>query len=802
MDHGLQDLRLAFRRLSQNPALSLAIVLVMALGSGSASVVMVFLQGLVLRPLPFERPEELVALRMENAAAGIGEGDWSDPDFLDLRGQIEGLRGLAAVDERDVVVSTAEGAERYSAALVSPELFTTLGLEPEWGRRFHAAEGRAGDEAVVVISRRLAERLGAPDHLPGTRLLVDGAPTLVVGVMAPGFLFPEQSDLWLPYQPVAETNRGARYLDLVLARLAPGASLRSLQPELNTWANRLARAYPGSNRDWTVRALSLHRSLVDAPTRQVLWLMVGAVGLVLLVACANVTNLLLARETTRYRERAIQLALGSGRGRLIRQALLESVLLSLGGGVLGLLLAAWSIDLILTSNPEPLPFHVHVRLDPPVFLASLAIAAGCGLVFGLLPALRSAHLDPAQTLKAGIRSGGHRHRRRLIRALVAVEVAASLPLLLTAALLVQSYLAITGTDAGFDTERLLVLRTHLPAASYPDVTAASQVLERVVTEVERLPAVERAAFTGAVPLDDGGGSARLAVRGSDRETGQELEVTYVGSTAGFFDTLGLPLIAGTGPTPQQAMDPEAAVAVVNTALAATLWPGQDPLGRQIRLGEGSWLTVTGLVPDLHYEELGEETPRSRLQVHLPYAQAPWRTLALLIRTHGDPAAVAPGVRQALRQIDPQLPVFDLRTMTEVRVYTAWGQRLQGVLFGTFATLGLVLAAVGLYGVVAFGVSQRWHEIGVRMALGARRSQVVGAVVTEGLAPVLAGLVVGLALAVAAARLLEGLLFGVATHDLLTLVCAPLLLLLTAGAAALLPARRAASVEPVSALRAE
>jgi len=801
------DLRHAFRSLTQRSGFTKVVILTIALAVGSNTAVFTLVHSMLLRPVPLVRePERLVALTMTQPRLGVDGGDLSVIDYLDLARRCTSCQAMATFNGENVVFREGEESERLGGLAMTTDLFAVLGVEPVLGRAFLPEEGQEGRDAVVVLSYGLWQRRFAEDPTAvGRTVSINGRPRTVVGVMPAGFRFPEIADLWLPLVPDLAEQRTDRYMDGTLARLAPGVSQAEAQAELATIAADLAAHYPDTNAGWSVELIPFRDAMAEGMHRSLL-LAQGAVLFVLLIACANVANLLLAREVSRQREVAVRLALGAGRFRVVRQLLTESLVLAVLGGGLGLLLARWSLDWVLASNPEEWPFWLDFSMNWPVLLATLGLSVGAGLLFGMLPALRAARPELVSSLKEGGAQGGTgRSRQRWQRILVSGEVALAVVLLFGALLLVRSFVSILHADVGFDTKRILVLRTYLPEGQYETRESRIALLDQALERVAALPGVVGATFTGAVPADDGSGTTLLLPEGQVFGRDEVPLVTYIGSTAGFFRALGVPLLAGRGFTAEEGRNPEATVAVVNRALAERLWPGEEAVGRRVRIGEGDearWLTVIGVAGDLQYEEFGEETPAARLQIHLPYSLTGWHNSALLVRTAGDPAALAPLVREEIRAVDPTLPVWDVRTMAEVLQYTTWGQRILSELFAYFGVLALVLGGLGIYGVMAYGVSQRLHEIGIRLALGAREEEVVSLVMGSGLALFGSGLALGLGGALALARLMRGILWGVEPDDGASLLLVSVTILLVGLFASYLPARRAARVPPSRALRAE
>ncbi len=799
-----QDLRFAFRTLLRARGFATVAILCLGLGVGVNTAVFSMVNALLIRPFPFHEPDRVVTLYAANARLGYAESYASQADLADwIAGSPGTIQEAAAFYGRSFAVAGPGEAERVEGTAAGANVFALLGIRPALGRSFTAGEGRPGGPRVVMLSDALWRRRFAADpRVVGSKVVLNGSPAEVIGVMPPRFKFPETSELWIPLAPDPSQPRDERYVGMV-ARLRPGATLEQANAELGAVARRLAAEYPETNTGWGARVVSYRDDMINGPLRLMLSLMLGAVGLVLLIACANVANLMLARSAGRAREIAVRTALGAGRARVVRQLLTESVVLALAGGALGVLIAnAWT-KWTVSRIPEELPYWIRFDVDAPVLAFTLALSALTGIVFGIVPALRATGGDVQQTLRDGGR-GASAGRSRLRGALVVGQISLALVLLVGATLMIRSFVAASRAELGFDTSKVLTARIYLAGDRYAPQAARVAFLEAAAQRIAALPGVKAAAATNAIPGDDGGEMIDVEAEGSPRPRGAEITGELFGGTPGLWDALGTPLVAGRAFTAAEGADTAATAAVVSQSLARRLWPGAAPLGRRFRIAseKGVWFTVVGVSRDLHYEEVGEETPESKRQVFLPAARLPYRVFAFLVRTEGPPAAAAAGARRELRALDSTLPTFDVRTMDEVRRYTTWTQRLWASLFGSFGTLALVLAAVGVYGVMAYTVSQRTREIGIRMALGARGGDIVRRVVGEGALLAGGGVALGMIGALGAARLMRGVLYGVAPLDPFTFLFIPLLLAGVALLASWLPARRASRVDPMVALRAE
>jgi predicted permease len=799
-----QDLRFAVRTLLRSRGFAVVAIVCLGLGVGVNTAVFSMVNALLIRPFPFHDPDRVVTLYASNAKLGWDEASLSQADLADWHAGSRGtIQEIAAFYGRTFAVAGPEEAERVEGSTVTPNLFGLLGIRPVLGRGFLPGEGRPGSPRVVVLSDALwRRRFGADPRVVGTKVVLNGTPAEVVGVMPPRFKFPEVAEIWTPLALDPTAPRDERYVGTV-ARLRSGATPEQAEAELGAVARRLAAEHPESNAGWGARVKTYRDDMIDGSLRLMISLMLGAVSLVLLIACANVANLMLARSAGRRREIAVRSALGAGRGRVVRQLLTESVVLALAGGALGVAIATAWTRWTVSRIPEELPFWIRFDVDGTVLAFTLLLSTATGVVFGIVPALRATSGDLQQTLRDGGRgaSGG---RSRLGGALVVGQISLALVLLVGATLMIRSFVEASRAELGFDTSRVLTARVYLAGQRYAPRAARAAFLDAAAERIGALPGVRAAAAANAIPGDDGGEPIDMEAEGAPRPRGGELTGGLFGGSPGLWEALGTPLVAGRTFTAREGADTAATVAVVSQALARRLWPGGGVVGRRFRISseKGTWFTVVGVSRDLHFEEVGEATAQSRLQVYLPAARLHNRTFALLVRTDGPPAGAAAAARRELRALDSTLPTFDVRTMEEVRHFTTWPQRLWASLFGSFGTLALVLAAVGVYGVMAYTVSQRTREIGIRMALGARGGDIVRRVVGEG--AVLAGAGVGLGMlgALGAALLMRGALYGVAPIDPFAFVVIPLLLAAVALLASWLPARRASRVDPMVALRAD
>ncbi len=812
------DLRHGARGLARRPGFTLAALATLGLGIGANSTVFNIVNALLLRPLPLgDAGDRVVRLHSTHKAQ---PEDWEDShlsyaDLRDLRARVAGLQDAAGYIGGGFTLQSGGESERLRGGLVTPNLFALVGLRPVLGRDFREEDAADfGFAPVVLLSHRLFERrFGSDPGIVGRGVILNGRAVTVIGVMPPGIRFPERDELWVAYRPSSDPERAPTRAQRFVAGfglLRDGVSIERVQGELDLAAGQLAEAHPDTNRGWGVRVLSFRDSVVDRGLRVVASALLGAVAAVLLIACANLASLNLARGAARQRELAVRASLGASRGRLVRQMLAESAVLCAAGGLVGLAASAWFTDLVVASWPEELPYWVDLSLDWRVLAFTSAVAALSAVLSGLLPAWRSSRPDLVTDLRDGSRGSAGAGQQRLQSALVVGQVALCLALLVGASLMIRSFLRLQQAPSGFVEQALLTLRVYIAGDAYDVTQRRAELLRDLEQRLSALPGVERAAFTSSIPTDDGGAPVRLVVERQPVAAGDEPSAIRIAGSPALFETLGAPLVEGRGFTASEHESATADVVIVNQALARRFWP-EGALGQRLSLVDGGgrradapvrWLRVVGVAPDIQYEEFGEETAQSRLNVFRPYATAPGRSLALLVRTRTTPRAQAEAVRRVFREVDPGIAVWDVRTMEEVRAFTTWEQRFFGHLMGGFAAQALLLACLGVYGVLAYAVSRRTREIGVRLALGARPADVVGLVLRRGAALGLLGAALGLLLALAVGRALQGVLYGVEPGEPGPLLAIAGLLLAVVLAASLLPARRAAAVDPIAALRAE
>ncbi|MCA1619681.1 MAG: ABC transporter permease [Acidobacteria bacterium] len=816
----LNDIRFGLRTLSKSPGFTLVAVVALALGVGANTAIFSAVNTVLLRALPYENSSRLVAIYTgSDPAAPEPRGPLSYPDLLDFREQAESLEYVAAYQGVGTVLSTGPGdePERVRGVEVSADLFPALGVQAAKGRVFTREEDVAGGPSVIVISDGMwRRRFGAMPDAVGreVRMGLSGRTATVLGVMPPGFKFPpgesDAVDYYIPFV-TENTRRGADQMadrDSVfintVAKVREGVSLEQAAAEVATVAARLEAQYPASNTRRRARAVSLHEDLVG-PVRPALLILLGAVGLVLLIACANVANLLLARAASRSREMAVRTALGASRGRVVRQLLTESMLLSLAGGGAGLLLAVWGVEAIVKLSPATLPRLAETSIDGRVFLFALGISALTGIVFGLVPALQASKTDLASSLKEGGRGGSAGTRSAALRAVLVVsEVALSLVLLVGAGLLVKSFRQLLTTDPGYSPARVLAVTVALNTQRFADDASRATYFREAVARISQLPGVEAAGLTRLLPLgrSDIWNDFEIAGRPPFAPGERNGARSYTASPE-YFRVLGIPLRKGRA---FQASDVKNSppVILINEALARQHFPAQEPLGRHLVFnsldGKSVEREIVGVVGNVRFEAFNaDEVP----EFYVPFEQAPSAVSEVVVRARGEDAAgLSASVRAALKGVDPNLLIWETRTMDELVGRWTAPRRFNVALLGLFAALALLLAAVGVYGVMSYTVTQRTHEIGIRMALGARARDVLAMVVRQGMVLTLAGLGLGLVGALALTRLMSGLLYGVSPTDPLVFAAVSLLLAAVALVSCLIPALRATKVDPMVALRYE
>ena len=787
----------------------MAALFCLALGVGANTAIFSVVNAVILRPLPFFNAERLVVLHDEQDDGGLYSA-FSPANYLDMRELSQSIGQLAGYRAFNVHMTGPSGPERVRAASVSPGFFQVLGVEPVIGNSFRLEGDPAaeGTRTIVLSYGSWQQRFGGDPSVVGQALMMNGQPHTVIGVAPASFRYPSRVEMWVrayrygvPEPPVnlgddLSTVRDFGYFTVV-GRLATGVTLAQAQAEMDILGPQLAAIRGGETGEGLIHLVALREELTG-DIRAALLLLLGAVGFVLLIACANVANLVLARSTAREREVAVRAALGASRTRLVRQLLTENVLLGVVGGVVGLLIAVWAVDVLVRMAPTGLFEGFQVGVDNSVMVFALAVSLATGLVFGVLPALQASKPDLSGSLKEGGRGGSEGKQKRRARELLVVsEVALSLMLLCGAGLLIKSMVRLRSTDVGFQSESLLVMRMELLPMRYPEAEERNAFLRDVLERVSALPGVSSAGAALALPFSGTAATLHFSVADRPESAEEDLETEYQVVTPKYFRAMGIPLRSGR--TLEERDDDGAPfVAVINEALARWQWPGDDPIGKRISVG-GEEREIVGVVGDVRH--FGYDKP-SRPEAYVPYYQDPWPFFALVVRTAADPASLAGVVRSQILAVDGDQPVHSISTMEQVLSDSIRQGRFTMLLLGLFAGVAIALAVVGIYGVMSYSVSQRFHEIGIRMALGAERPEVLRLTMGWGLKLVSAGAVLGLLASVALTRLMSSLLYGISATDPVVFVGVTLLLLSVAAIAAFIPAQRAARFDPLSVLRHE
>ena len=805
-----QDLRFGVRMLLKKPGYTVVAVLTLSLGIGSTTAIFSVVDAVLLRPLPYRDAERLVVPVSFSPSSGVDDGSVSYADHLDWkREQI--FEHVAVIDNVTTGADLSGGTgepERVQLALVSEDYFAVLGLSPLVGRIFQADDfNRHGTRSVVITHGLWQRRYGGDQRIIGQDIYLNGRPYPVVGVAPPDTLWPDDRDVIMPLA-VEPTNPDMQRRDnqifAAIARLKPGANLEQASAAMATIAHRLEQDYPESRKGWSNRAVPLHDHIVGKQLRTSLWMLLAAVGFVLLITCANVANLLLARAATRENEMAIRLALGAGRVRLVRQLLTESFTLAALGGALGFLSALWGVDGLKALAPAATPRLAEVHVSATVLVFALAITGVTAILCGLIPALQTTRSDLNHTLKESTRqSAGGVHGQRSRSALIVAEVALSLVLLVGAGLMIRSFARVQQIDPGVQVDRLVTMEIIAPSVRYPDEVRVLAFYRSLIERLESTPGIESAAVSSALPLGGGGfylGRSFLAQGRPEPPAGTDVGGEWNVVSPGYFGTSGTRLIKGRD-FDDRDTETGNAVIIVNETFARRMFPNEEPLGKRVRSwrDENKLREIVGVVADVRYWGRDDEL---RGLVYVPHAQNVWRSMALSVRTRGDPSTVISSIREQIKTVDKDLALANLTTMTTVLDRSVASRRSSMVLLAAFSVAALLLAAIGICGVLFYAVAQRGHEIGVRMALGAQARDVLRLIMMQGFKLALLGVAIGLGASFVLTRLMKSLLYEVSTTDPLTFAAIALLLMLVALAACYLPARRATKVDPMVAIRYE
>jgi predicted permease len=803
LENILRDISYSVRVLLKSYAFTIVVVLTLALGIGANTAIFSFANGILLRPLPYPQSDRLAIVDETALKRGVDSMSVSYPNFLDWREQntvFEDI-GLHFGTSRFALSGAGEPVE-IRGSRITHGLFEILRVAPQLGRTFTPDEDRPDQDAVVIMGHDLWQKnFGGDPNIVGQKIVLSNRSRTVVGVMPRGFRFPEVSELWVPLaltpQMFTRTDHGLNGV----ARLKDGVTFAAAQAEMDNIAARIEQQNPVTNEGLGVRVTSLHDNLAG-DYREALLILLGVVGCVLLVACVNVANLMLARATARQKEFALRAALGASRWRIVRQLLIESLLLAVVGGALGFALSLWALHLLLNAIPIQLPFWMDFGIDLRVLGFTLGITLLTGLIFGAVPALQTSRVDLNDTLKEGGRgSGGFRGRSR--SALVVTEIAMSLVLLVGAGLMIQSFLRLRSVNIGLDTKNLFTATVLLPRAKYTAPEQRTGFFKQLVERMRNVPGVQAASATGTLPLSGSNWGRSLTVEGYPvMSVGQAPMIQHTVVTPDYFRTMGITLLAGRDFTDSDTADGPK-VTIVDERLARHYWPNESAVGKRVRFGPPEdnepWHTIVGVVRSVRHQRMQEDTRES---VYLPHQQIPISDLTVVARTTLDPHDVTAAMRNEVKQLDRDQPVSEIATMEEVVAESIWQPRLYATLFAVFGGGALILALIGIYGVMAFLVQTRTHEIGVRMALGATARDVFKLIVGRGMKLTIVGVVIGIAGAIAFTRLMHSLLFNTSATDPFVFIGISVLLSVAAFLACYIPARRAARVDPLIALRYE
>lgn len=797
----LQDLRYGVRTLVKKPLFTIIAVITLALGIGANTAIFSVVNAVLLRSLPYHKADQLIIV---SSLTPSGEEDGiSQIESEDLRAQMHSLDGLVGFQSQSVNVTGSDRPDRIRGAFVSANYFQFFNLVPTIGRTFSEGEDKQGAPKNVVVNEKLwRERLKGDSNLADKRLILNGEVYNVIGVVSAEFKQPFDSDVeaWMPlaYYPGNNGQRAARFL-FAMGRLKDGSNLQQASAEATTIASQLAQAYPNENTGRGAKVQSFPEVMVSG-VRPMLWVLFASVGVILLIACANLANLLVARGISRQKEVAVRAALGASRWRLIRQLLTETTIISVAGGACGVLLAYWGLRALL-KLPQNFISADKATLDTRVLLFALAISLLTGWLFGLAPAFQLARPKLQSFLKEGGRGSGEGARWNRVRGgFVVFQVALSLILLVGAGLLIRSFDTLLKVDVGFRPEKLLSLEYRLPRNKYGKADVQWNFHRQVTEKVQEIPGVQSVALVRGLPFSGNGGSTAITL--PDRklpQKGTEPEVMFNTATPNYFETIGIPLLRGrTFGNEDQANTPT--VVIINKMMADRFWPNQDPVGKQVRFVEDNSLgNIVGVVGDAKHYSIGED---QRLQMYVPYSQLPGLFATLLIRTSVEPLSIAEQVRQAVWKVDPDQPMWKIRTVEFLMDRSVADRKFLMTLMVIFAGLALVLTVIGLYGVISYLVNQRTQEIGIRMALGAQMGDILRMVLRQGMFLVLGGVILGLAGAWGLTRLMAKLLYKTSPTDPVTFVGLAVLLIVVALFACYIPARRATKVDPLDALRYE
>jgi putative ABC transport system permease protein len=816
-----QDIRYGARMLLKNPGISIIVVIALALGIGANSAIFSVVNAVLLRPLPYDQSDRLVFLNEQSPV--LDEMSISYPNFSDWRAQTQTFENIGVYNTASYNLTGVGEAERIVTGQMSADLFTVLRVKALHGRLFTNDEDKPGGRAVVVLSYPLWQRrFGGQTSIINQAITLNGKSYDVIGIMPESYAYPRRAEMWVPVGQLSDQTswkeRGNHPGLYGIGRLKPGVTFEQAQADMNTIGANLAKQYPDSNSGTSPRLRPMLEVFVG-DIRRALWVIFGAVGFVLLIACANIANLLLARATARKKEMAIRTAVGASRWRLARQLLTESVLLSLIGGTIGLALARWGVDLILYMSPNAIPRSREIGLDWTVLAFTAGISVLTGLVFGLLPAVQAGDVDVHETLKESGRGTSSRHWLR--SSLVVGEVATTLVLLIAAGLMIRSFYLLQKVNPGFSHEHLTSFSVSLPQKKYASEEMRASFYNRLLENIRTLPGVESAAAASGLPLGNYGWQTGFRIEGRpDPPPDQSPLMEACRVTPDYFKAMNIPLLKGrvftenddrshlAGQDLSKLNEDQRAVRginkiVIDEEFAKRYWPNEDPIGKRLLFGgttDARKVEIIGVVGRVKMESLNQNS--DRVQGYFAYAQLPSNGMTVIVKGASDPNLLINSVRGAVKEIDPDQPIYSVRTMAEIRAESVQTERLNLTLLSLFASIALVLAIVGIYGVMSYSVTQRTHEIGIRMAIGARPRDVFTMILGHGMKLALIGVGIGLIGAFALTRLMASMLFGVAPTDATTYAAISTLLIAVALVACYLPGRRATKVEPTISLRYE
>ena len=816
-----QDIRYGARMLLKNPGVTIIVIIALALGIGANTAIFSVVNTVLLRPLPYQESDRLVFLNEKSPV--LDEMSISYPNFTDWRNHNQSFEKIGVYNRASYNLTGAGEAERIVTGQVSADLFSVLRVNALHGRVFTNEEDKPGGPPVVVLSYPLWQRrFGGQTSILNQPITLNNKSYTVIGIMPESYLYPSRVEMWVPVGQLSDQpswqSRGNHPGLYGVARLKPGVTFEQAEADMNNVAANLEKQYPDTNTATRVRMRPLIEIFVS-DVRRALWVIFGAVFFVLFIACANIANLLLARATARKKEMAIRTAVGASRWRIARQLLTESILLSLIGGGIGLVLARWGVDLILYVSPNAIPRSREIGLDWTVLAFTVGVSFLTGILFGLLPAIQAGDVDVHETLKETGRGVTGRHWLR--SSLVVVEVATTLVLLIAAGLMIRSFYLLQKVNPGFSDEHLTSFSVSLPQKKYATEEQQASFYNRLLENVRALPGVESAAAASGLPLGNNGWQTSFVIDGQPvppREQIPLMEACLV--TPDYFKAMNIPVLRGrvftdrddrshlAGRDLSKLNENQRAIAglnsiVIDEEFAKRYWPNEDPVGKRVRLGtenDAPRLEVLGVVGRVKMESLNQNS--DRVQGYFPYNQTPDNSMTVIIKGAADPNQLISSVRGAIKEIDPDQPLYSVRTMNEIRAESVAGERLNLTLLSLFAGIALVLAIVGIYGVMSYSVTQRTHEIGIRMAIGARPRDVFKMVLGQGMKLALIGVVLGLGFAFALTRLMQTMLFGVEPTDKLTFAAISIMLITVALLACYLPGRRATKVEPTISLRYE